>query len=124
MKAYEFDDKEEYEKALNLLLRNFKTAQKHQEKIPEFFVLLGELYIKLGDLENGVCWLMKSYELIDTTKTLNDDEKRYLKEYVHEWFEIIDENTDITVKNLPKLSFDINKVRKSLKTNFPLKSRK
>ncbi len=120
-KAFDLASKKQYDKALSLLKKYKKVAEKDRLKIPDYFILLGEIFTHKREFEKALWSFSEAMDILSRTESYNLDEKEYLRKYISLWIAYIDSNNDFIIENIPlEFTFDDKKIRKSLIIHFPL----
>jgi len=112
------------EKALFFLNRNSDEAEKYKNKFPDYYILKGSLNFDLENYSEAQKNLELATELLISNEYYSVDEKKYLYIYIYIYLSnILHKNNNSEWSVFDELSkrknFDINKVRKNLKNNFP-----
>jgi len=120
-KAFDLVSKKQYDEALNLLKKYKKVAEKERLKIPDYFILLGEIFTHKREFEKALWSFSEALDILSHTESYNKDEKEYLRKFISYWLRYIDENSAFAIENIPlNFTFNDEKIRRSLKINFSL----
>lgn len=124
MKALKMDEKKKYDKSIEILKKYDDFIKKNKLKFPDYYILLGESYARLGKYSDAEREFQIAIEILNITNYLNQDEKCYLKKYIYQWLKYLTlkYNNTLAVKkyneNMGAQTYNIEHVRGSFQINF------
>ena len=113
------------DKALFLLNKNINEIEKHKNKFPDYYILKGSLNYDKKNYSEAQKDLEIATVLLTKNKYYNLDEIKYLYSFIYLYLSDIlykkdDDDWKLFYDLHERKNFDIKKIRKNLKNNFPL----
>ena len=124
-KAFSKNEKGKYKDSISILKKLENFAKEHKDALPDYYILYGENLARLGECSKAQEYFLQSINILDTSKHFNNDEVSYLKTYLTFWIPFLEKCSEEIEEELKVLlnsefEFDLDKVRRSLKINFPI----
>ena len=128
MKAHSLFEQGAFHEAINALCSINEKYPDSKNILPDYYILLGQLYYKIKEIELSEENFFQALNTIENTYTLNEDEKKYLMLYVFQWLDFLSHQNSKSIRKLKigkqyenkEITIDFDKVSTSLKSYFPL----
>ncbi len=128
MKAHSLFEQGAFHEAINALYSINEKYPDFKSILPDYYILLGQLYYKIKEIELSEENFFQALNTIENTYTLNEDEKKYLMLYVFQWLDFLSHQNSKSIRKLKigkqyenkEITIDFDKVSTSLKSYFPL----